>query len=88
MSINECAIEQEAEAVVVEVGAVKPCPVHRDVLINQCDPGADKHAYALATSRWKAGSVLCPREDLMTAIDYAINLAADECPRCMALVDA
>jgi hypothetical protein len=43
MCINDNAIEQEAKAAVVEVAAVKPCPVHRDVLIKQCNPEAATH---------------------------------------------
>jgi hypothetical protein len=81
-------LEEAAHAAAAEAGAIKPCPAHKDIFVNQGDPDATRHAYALATVRWKAKEIICEREELMAAVDEAINLAADECPGCAAIRDA
>ncbi|MGJ5082724.1 hypothetical protein [Bradyrhizobium sp. HKCCYLS3013] len=75
-------LEGEAIAVAVEANAVKPCDLHEDVLINQCDPEADRAAYAMGTNRWKKGDLGCEQSDFMEAIKDVIDQSADECPRC------
>jgi hypothetical protein len=47
-------LESAAHAAAAEAGAIKHCPAHKDIFINQGDPDATRHAYALATVRWKA----------------------------------
>jgi hypothetical protein len=81
-------LEGAAHAAAAEAGAIKPCPAHKDIFINQGDPDATRHAYALATVRWKAEgkeAVGDAHKELMAAVDDAINLAADECPKCVAI---
>jgi hypothetical protein len=90
--MNMRETESAAHAAAVEVGAVKPCPAHKDIFINQGDPDANKHAYALATVRWKAEgneAVGDAHKELMAAVDDAIYVTTvDECPRCAAIRDA
>jgi hypothetical protein len=84
-------LEDMGHTAAAETGAIKPCPVHKDVFINQGDPDATRHAYALATVRRKAEgkeAVGDAHKELMAAVDDAINLAADECPPCAAIRDA
>jgi hypothetical protein len=85
-------LEDMAHAAAAETGAIKPCPFHKDIFINQGDPDATRHAYALATVRWKAEgneAVGDAHKELMAAVNDAISLAADdECPRCAAIRDS
>lgn len=74
--------EDDFAAIAIEAGAIKVCPFHPQVTVNQGDPAANKRAYAIATNRWKAGDLLDDREGIMDGIRQAIDMAADECPVC------
>jgi hypothetical protein len=70
----------ELVATAIQAGALKTCPFHSYVAVNQGDPNADKRAYAIATNMWKSSALLGEREDIMDGIKQAIDRFADECP--------
>ena len=75
--------ETDFVAVAIEAGAIAVCPFHPEVTINQGNPDANRHAYAIATNRWKAANLLGEREEIMAGIKDAIEMAADDvCPMC------
>lgn len=76
-------LEGAANAAALQAGALKACPVHSDVLIDQGDPDANNLAYAIGTNTWKAGGMSCTRQEFMDAIKNAIEASADECGWCM-----
>ena len=91
MSINDLVleIEEAAREALVVTGALKVCPMHSDVTIRIGDPDAEKHAYARATQILKSKDKMYMREDIMGAIQDALNMAADdECPQCGHLRDS
>ena len=71
-----------AELPLQKAGAIKPCDLHDDVLIDQDDPEAVSRAYAIGTNMVKAGEVDGTREEFMDAIQSALENAFDECPSC------
>lgn len=79
---------QEFIGIAIEAGALKACPIHSDVTINQCNPDAERRAYAMATNKWKAGELFGDREDIMEGVKDAIDQSADECPVCSDFRDA
>ena len=84
MSIKHYAHELEdmAAACALRAKAVEPCPWHEDILVNQGDPDASSHAYALATNAFKSGEFTGDRQDLMDAVKDTIDQSADVCGRC------
>ena len=81
-------LEQLALEVLFQAEALVPCPVHRDEYYRVNDPDCERHAYALATIRWKNGDVASDREDVMDAVQLALDAAADDdCPCCAHLAD-
>lgn len=84
MSIKHYAQELEDMAAVcaLKSKAIQPCPWHEDVLVNQGDPDANSHAYALATNACKSDEFSGDRQDLMDAVKMAIDESADVCGRC------
>lgn len=65
-----------------EAGAVEQCPWHEEIVVDQCDEDALRHAYAIGTNRWKAGKIDGTREELMAAIKRVVRESAEECPFC------
>lgn len=91
MSINDLVDQLETAALqaLLQTKALEPCSVHSDVLIRQGDEDAERHAYALATTILKREGDMELREDLMSAIEHELTMAADgECPRCAHLMDS
>lgn len=80
--------EDDLAGICIEAGALKVCPAHPHVVVNQGDPEAERRAYAIATNRWKAGGLIEDRPDVMEGIKHALEMAADECPECERLRDA
>jgi len=68
--------------VLVRAGAAERCEVHDEVLITQCDPDAERLAYAIGTNMVKSGEVDATREEFIAAIKSATNDLCDECPVC------
>ena len=90
MSVNDLAQEAEdaAREALFVTGALKSCPAHSDVTIRVGDPDAEKHAFARATIILKSKDKMFIREDVMGAIQDALDMAADdECPECAYLRD-
>jgi hypothetical protein len=75
-------LEAHAMGVLVQAKAVEECPIHDGMFINQDDPDAVKHAYAIGTNLVKAGSVDGTREEFLGSIKSALESAGDECPIC------
>lgn len=75
-------MDEESTRVAVEAAAIRPCPIHTEVLINQGDPEADRRAYAMGTNLWKEGGIPCERTEFMDAIKDAIEMSAEECGAC------
>jgi len=90
MGLNDhMPTEDDFAAIAIQAGAIKVCPIHHDVTINQGDEEADRRAYAIATNKWKADDLVGDRESIMQGIHNAITMAADdECPECEGLRDA
>jgi len=84
MNDDVIELQEMAQRVAIEAGAVAPCSFHENVLIDQGDPDAVKHAYALATAMLNAGEMACDRSDLMDAVSDIITRSAYGCPRCEA----
>jgi len=79
--------EDDYIAIAIEAGALERCPIHPSVTIDLCDPEATNRAYAIATNRWKDGTLLGERTDVTAGIKNAIDWAADECPVCAEIRD-
>lgn len=77
----------EFAAIAIEAGAISPCPLHDDIMLDQCDDEANRRAYAIATNRWKADELFGARENIMEGIKAAISDSAFDCPRCEKLGD-
>lgn len=75
-------------AIAIEAGALGSCPLHPGVTINQGNPDAERHAYAIATNKLKTGELVGDRADIMEGIKDAIEQSAEECPECAGLRDA
>ena len=75
-------LEDAARRIAIHAGAVEPCYIHRDVLIDQGDEQAASQAYAIATNEWKAGEIIGERQEILHAIERVISMSAFECPRC------
>jgi hypothetical protein len=75
-------LEETALVIAIKAKAVAACEWHEDVLVNQGDPDADRHAYALATNACKSGEFAGQRQDLLDAVKDVIDMSADECGRC------
>lgn len=91
MSINDYfdSVEAAASHAVLKTGAIKNCPLHKDVTIRVWDDDAERHAYAYATTLLKRDGTMWMREDIMAAIKGELDMAADdECPQCAHLRDA
>lgn len=80
--VQDC--EEMALTVALKAGAIKTCPYHEDYVVNQYDPDADRHAYALATNAVKSGDFGGDRGDLLNAVKNVIDMSADECGGCEA----
>jgi len=81
--------EGEFAAIAIQAGALRVCPIHPDVTIDQRDPEATNRAYAIPTNKWTAGELFVDREDIAAGIKLVIDhAAANECPRCADLRDA
>ena len=74
-------------AVAVQAGALKLCPLHSGVTINQRDLDAERRAYAIATNKWDVSELLGERTQIMAGVKDAISRAADECPVCAEIMD-
>jgi hypothetical protein len=81
------ALREIATGILMETGAVEQCPIHDDVILDQGDDEAIRHAYALATARIKAGQIDADRADLMAAIKGVVEDSADECYSCAKIMD-
>jgi hypothetical protein len=79
--------EEDFTSIAIQAGAIKVCPFHTQVTINQCNEKATRHAYAIATNKWKSDDLIGERESIMDGIKEAIDMAADECPVCEGLED-
>jgi hypothetical protein len=91
MSVDDFGNEMEdaARSALLETQAIVGCPVHKDVIIRVGDEDAERHAYALATSRINRSGSAWKREDLVLAIEEDLSMVADgECPECTRLRDA
>jgi len=91
MSINDYCddLESASRYALAKTGAITVCPLHSDVTIRVGDDDAERHAYALATTILKSDGTMWMREDLMPAIQNALDMAADgECPACAGMRDA
>ena len=85
MSINDYVdtVENAARFALARAKAIEVCPRHHDVTIRIGDPDAERHAYALATAIMKSDGTLWMRDDVLPAIKYELEMAADgECPLC------
>lgn len=85
MSINDYAesCETVAREALFQTGALIGCRFHEGVTIRVGDPDKERHAYAIATNKLKAdGTIEYMREDVMAAIQFELEQAADECPHC------
>ena len=89
-TVNEQVFDLETAAHVAAIGAgaVATCHRHRDIMINQGDPDAERRAHAIVMNLWRAGRIACERSDLNAAVHEAITVAADACPQCIELEDA
>jgi hypothetical protein len=77
------APEDVALASILIAGAAHRCRFHSDCVITNGDPDADRRAYASATNRWKNGDVICDREDVLDAVEGALETTDDECAQCV-----
>ncbi|EKE70910.1 hypothetical protein [Oceanibaculum indicum] len=85
MSIDALMMEAEdaAAQALLATGALTVCPHHKDVPIRHGDQAAERHAYAKATVIAKSAGKEFMREDIMAAIQEALDRAADgHCPEC------
>lgn len=91
MSVNDLAqeLEDAAKEAIFTVKAVEACRFHPEVTIRLGDYEAERRAYAIATNRLKSNETMFLREELMSAIQNELDMAADdECPACGSIKDA
>ncbi len=82
-------LEIAARQALLATKALEPCAIHSYVLIRSSNEDAERHAYALATLILKRHGDMEIREELMSAIQDELTMAADEeCPRCACLMDS
>lgn len=76
-------VEEIARTALFKAKALEYCEFH-DITIRVHDDDCERHAYALATNVLKKdGSIAYMREDVMDAIKYELDQAADnDCPEC------
>ena len=90
MSVNDLVmkVEDAAREVLFKTKALRTCIAHPGVTILVGDYDAEKHAYALATTILKSKDEMFIREDVMSAINDALGMAADnnQCPQCAHLM--
>lgn len=86
MSINDYAdkLESVAKETLFQTKALQSCRFHGDTVIRTGDEDAERHAYALATTRLRQDGTAWMREDVMQAIKQELDLADDDCPECEA----
>ena len=84
MSVKHYAQELEELALVLalKAKAILPCEWHEDVLVDQGEEDANRHAYALGSNACKSGHFKGDRQDLLNAIKDTIDQAAEDCGRC------
>jgi hypothetical protein len=84
MSITDYAdaLESMAREVLFQTRAIQNCRFHSDMIIRVGDDDAERHAYALATTKLKGDGTMFMREDVMDAIQSELDMAEDECPEC------
>jgi hypothetical protein len=79
-------LRDTAAEVAAQTRALVRCPIHGDVLMNNCDDDALQGAYKLANSKMTKGEIELPmgltRRDLTDAIKEAVEEGEVECPRC------
>lgn len=80
-------IGQAARNIAEQAKAISYCDDHEEIWINNEDPDANRHAYAIGTNLWKEGGMACTREEFLDAIKECIEQGADECPRCAKIRD-
>lgn len=82
-------LEIAARQALLATKALKPCPIHSYVQVRSGDEDAERQAYALATLILKRQGDMEIREELVSAIQDELTMAADEgCPRCASLMDS
>jgi hypothetical protein len=75
-------LRSDAERLLLKTGAISKCEFHDDVLLDQMDDDAKKHAYALGANEVKAGKIDGTHKELMDAIDSVASDAGTECYSC------
>jgi hypothetical protein len=90
-AMSELAIELDelrdaAAEIAAGTRALVRCPIHGDVLMNNCDDDALKGAYKLANYKVTKGDIELPsgitRRDLTDAIKEAVEEGELDCPHC------
>lgn len=80
-----------AAEVAAQTRALVRCPIHGDVLMNNCDNYALQGAYKLANYKVSKGEIELPmgltRRDLTDAIKEAVEERELDCPRCANLFE-
>lgn len=76
-------LQDLATSVALKAEALKPCPVHEDVYIDQLDVGAREDALKAAERLFAAGRVEgLSLDEFKAAVEDAIDQGADECGFC------
>jgi hypothetical protein len=79
-------LHDTAAEVAAQTRALVRCPIHGDVLINNCDDDALQGAYKLGNFLVTKGEIELPmgltRRDLTDAIKDAVENGEVDCPRC------
>jgi hypothetical protein len=63
-------------------GAIKECPEHSYVYVDQGDDDAVSHAYAIGANKVKNGDVRATFDEMKAAIRSAYRDAPWNCPEC------
>jgi hypothetical protein len=80
---NQESQERDAIAIAVAGGALSPCELHSEIMINNWVDPAD--AYKIGNARYTAGELTAEyssRRELTDAIKEAIDDSVDSCPLC------
>lgn len=86
LMMEQDALRADAAELLKETGAIRECPAHEDILLDEYDPDAVERACKLAEKRIESGEFRLPEwastSDVFETIREVARETADECGYC------